>query len=54
VEFQARYRAVAQPATPLGLTTHAPHGVLHERSNFVRVDGRWLYVDGEIRASPRS
>jgi len=24
-------------------------GVLHERSRFVREDGRWYYVDGEIR-----
>lgn len=23
-------------------------GVLHERSRFVREDGRWLYVDGRI------
>ena len=25
------------------------HGVLHERSRFVRVDGRWMYLDGDIR-----
>lgn len=24
-------------------------GLLHERSRFVREDGRWFYVDGEIR-----
>ena len=24
------------------------HGVLHERSSFSRVDGRWVYVDGAI------
>ncbi|GAB3135976.1 hypothetical protein GCM10027289_30690 [Tsukamurella serpentis] len=24
------------------------HGVLHERSRFVREDGRWLYVDGDF------
>lgn len=24
-------------------------GVLHERSRFVREDGRWLYVDGLVR-----
>jgi len=24
------------------------HGVLHERSRFVREDGRWTYVDGLI------
>ncbi len=23
-------------------------GVLHERSRFVREDGRWVYLDGEI------
>lgn len=25
-------------------------GVLHERSRFVREDGRWFYLDGEVRA----
>jgi SEC-C motif domain protein len=34
VEFRAHYRHRAQP------------GVLHERSRFARVDGRWVYVDG--------
>lgn len=24
-------------------------GILHERSRFVREDGRWFYVDGVIR-----
>ncbi|MEQ6898851.1 YchJ family metal-binding protein [Microbacterium sp. KR10-403] len=24
-------------------------GVLHERSRFVREDGRWFYVDGDVR-----
>jgi SEC-C motif domain protein len=34
VEFRAHYR-------------HSSHtGVLHERSRFGRVDGRWVYVDG--------
>jgi SEC-C motif-containing protein len=34
VEFRAHYR-------------HSSHtGVLHERSRFSRVDGRWVYVDG--------
>lgn len=37
VEFRASYRA------------DGAHGVLHERSRFVRDDGRWYYVDGEIR-----
>ncbi len=35
VEFRATY--VADGA----------HGVLHERSRFVREDGRWFYVDGD-------
>lgn len=35
VEFRASYR------TPDGA------GLLHERSRFVRVDGRWVYLDGE-------
>lgn len=34
VEFRAHYR-------------HSSHsGVLHERSRFSRVDGRWVYLDG--------
>lgn len=24
-------------------------GVLHERSRFIKEDGRWYYVDGEVR-----
>ncbi len=36
VEFRAHYRS------PAG------RGVLHERSRFVREDGRWLYVDGDV------
>lgn len=36
VEFRASYRA------PEGA------GLLHERSRFTRVDGRWVYVDGDI------
>lgn len=35
VEFRASYRG------PDGA------GLLHERSRFVRVDGRWVYLDGE-------
>jgi SEC-C motif-containing protein len=26
---------------------HHQHGVLHERSRFAKVDGRWVYVDGD-------
>ncbi len=36
VEFVARYRVGGGSAVRL-----------HERSRFVRVDGRWLYVDGD-------
>lgn len=36
VEFRASYRG-SEGA-----------GLLHERSRFTQVDGRWLYVDGEL------
>lgn len=36
VEFRASYRS------PRGA------GLLHERSRFVREDGRWYYLDGEV------
>ncbi|WP_258068200.1 YchJ family protein [Rathayibacter sp. AY1A2] len=36
VEFRASYRSPAGP------------GLVHERSRFLREDGRWLYVDGEM------
>jgi SEC-C motif-containing protein len=36
VEFRASFRG------PDGA------GVLHERSRFTRVEGRWMYVDGDI------
>ena len=38
VEFRATYIA------------DGAHGVLHERSRFVRVDGQWFYVDGDFPA----
>ena len=38
VEFKAYYRQGRE------------RGVLHENSRFVREDGRWLYVDGDILA----
>ena len=38
VEFRASY--VAAPGDVR---------VLHERSRFVREDGRWYYLDGEVR-----
>jgi SEC-C motif domain protein len=37
VEFRASYRS------PEGA------GLLHERSRFVRVDRRWVYLDGDVR-----
>jgi SEC-C motif domain protein len=37
VEFRAHYRY------PAG------RGELHERSRFVRLDGRWVYLDGALR-----
>ena len=37
VEFRASFRS------------NSGHGVLHERSRFVREDGRWYYLDGEVR-----
>lgn len=37
VEFVASYEAPTGP------------GRLHEVSRFERVDGRWVYVDGEVR-----
>src|SRR3954465_6962547 len=37
VEFRASYRAADDTV-----------GVLHERSRFARVDGRWAYLDGDI------
>jgi SEC-C motif domain protein len=36
VEFRASFRS------PDG------SGLLHERSRFTRVDGRWRYIDGEL------
>lgn len=36
VEFRASYR------------NDGAAGMLHERSRFARVDGRWVYVDGDI------
>jgi SEC-C motif-containing protein len=41
VEFRARYQAGGRM------------GAHHERSRFRRLDGRWVYVDGEsVRATP--
>ncbi|WP_045731772.1 YchJ family protein [Pseudarthrobacter chlorophenolicus] len=37
VEFKAHFRHTGE------------RGVLHETSRFVRSEGRWLYVDGDIR-----
>ena len=38
VEFKAYYRHGNE------------RGVLHENSRFVRENGRWFYVDGDVRA----
>jgi SEC-C motif domain protein len=38
VEFRATY-----------LDDDGGIGILHERSRFVREDGRWFYLDGEVR-----
>lgn len=40
VEFRASYRDAAGG------------GLLHERSRFVRVDGRWVYLDGATSVAP--
>jgi SEC-C motif domain protein len=37
VEFRARYRRGRRS------------GELHEASRFGRVDGRWVYIDGDVR-----
>jgi len=39
VEFVAHHRSRTDPAE---------RGRLHETSRFVREDGRWAYVDGEV------
>jgi SEC-C motif-containing protein len=48
VEFVARYR----PSTSSGQVPSTGSGKavrLHERSRFVREDGLWYYVDGDLR-----
>jgi SEC-C motif-containing protein len=40
VEFRASYRG------------RDGAGLLHERSRFVREDGRWFYVDGDVSDGP--
>lgn len=37
VEYRASFRSGGKP------------GLLEERSRFIRVEGRWLYVDGDAR-----
>jgi SEC-C motif-containing protein len=39
VEFRASFRQDGRA------------GLLHERSRFVRVDGRWAYLDGDVRST---
>jgi SEC-C motif domain protein len=49
VEFVARYQSTQpQPAATPGLPTIAPIEQLHERSKFVKQDGQWFYIDGEM------
>ncbi|WP_347876223.1 YchJ family protein [Arthrobacter agilis] len=38
VEYRASFRRAGRS------------GLLQERSRFVRVEGRWMYVDGDVRA----
>lgn len=40
VEFEATFEA------------NGEHSVLHERSNFVRQQDRWFYVDGDVTIKP--
>ena len=44
VEFRAFWRILPRPGRA------RDGGVLHERSRFVREDGRWLYLDGDVSA----
>jgi len=44
VEFRAIWRILPGPGRA------RDGGVLHERSRFVREDGRWLYLDGDVSA----
>ncbi|MEM6452895.1 MAG: YchJ family metal-binding protein [Cyanobacteria bacterium P01_C01_bin.69] len=48
VEFVAAYRP--KSALPVDMTVQSPDGItqLHENSRFVREQGRWFYVDGDI------
>lgn len=41
VEFRASY-----------LAGDGQVGTLHERSRFIREDGRWFYIDGVVRTPP--
>jgi SEC-C motif-containing protein len=43
VEFRAHYR-----------DEHGKAEVMHEKSVFQRIGGRWLYVGGEVTTSPAS
>lgn len=48
VEFKAYYRDLAEKE---GEMTNALKGVLHEKSIFKRIQGKWLYVGGEVSHS---
>lgn len=43
VEFRATYVSDGAGSGDSGV------GIQHERSRFVREDGRWFYVDGDVR-----
>lgn len=54
VEFVARYRAAgiaASGASGFSGSSGASGQAVrqHERSRFIREDGRWFYVDGDVR-----
>ncbi|MFC4224532.1 YchJ family protein [Lysinibacter cavernae] len=44
VEFRALYSSIPEDGEP------AERGMLHERSRFIKLDGEWVYMDGEIRS----
>ncbi|MEY8564978.1 YchJ family metal-binding protein [Corynebacteriaceae bacterium 7-707] len=49
VEFRATYVPADQGAGPGSTSGTGVAEVMEERSRFVREDGRWFYLDGEVR-----
>lgn len=47
VEFIAIYRPKQNQPTPQAPSSNASF-VLHEKSRFKRVDGKWMYIEGDI------